>query len=113
MILIINLIFILISTLLLGKAVYDIFSLNSYLREFKKLNSDMDIWRDEINDLLIRHSMIEDHIHFLRFEINNNNYKYNKKLIKEFRKKIISKYKKHSPSLLSESRGEKLKDLIG
>ncbi len=100
------------SLFILSKFIYNYYLSESYLKELRKLNSDINLWCEQIDDDIHKSMLLSDHIYFLKNKVDHN-YAKNKREISNFRKEIMVKYKKAISSILIELRDNKLEELIG
>jgi hypothetical protein len=101
------------SLFILSKSIYSYYLSQSYLKEFRKLNSDINLWCEQIDDHIHKSMLLSDHIYFLKNKVEYYNHAKGKREISNFRKEIMVKYQKVIPSILIELRDNKLEELIG
>jgi hypothetical protein len=89
----------------------DIITLNKCGKEFKRICDDCERWRDEL-DTKLRIDMMLEHLDFLSGYIHFDKPSEQLKRINDYRQKLINKYKHNIPSMVSEHRSKRLKQLI-
>jgi hypothetical protein len=90
----------------------DIIALNKCSKEFERICDDCERWRAELDPKLHIDMMLE-HLDFLSgygnyFDNSSAQLKY----INDYREKLINKYKHNIPSMVSEHRSKRLKQIL-
>jgi len=108
---IVHIIILLVVIFFSSNQIRDIIALNKCNKEFERICDDCERWRAELDPKLHIDMMLE-HLDFL------SGYRYfdkpseQLKHINDYRKKLINKYKHNIPSMVSEHRSKRLKQIL-
>jgi hypothetical protein len=91
--------------------VRDIIELNRLGKEFKRICDDCERWRDEL-DPQLKIDMMYEHLNFLSGYNHYNKTVDQLKYINDYRQNLINKYKHIIPSMVSEHRSRRLKEVL-
>jgi hypothetical protein len=108
---IVHIIVLLLVIFLSFNQIRDIITLNKCGKEFKRICDDCERWRDEL-DTKLRIDMMLEHLDFLSGYRHFDKPSEQLKRINDYRQKLINKYRHNIPSIVSEHRSKRLKQLI-
>lgn len=106
-----NIIFLLLAIFFTFNQIRDIIALNRCGKEFERICDDCERWRDEL-DPHLKIDMMFEHLDFLSGYNHSNNTGEQLKYINNYRQNLINKYKHIIPSMVSEHRSKRLKEIL-